>query len=176
MDTLHIDIGSASSIQAAIDAIETYKLELQQKINDLVTSLVNEGVQVAALRVASTQGDSKLPDVDYEIDPQGNIVKARIMLIGKDVLFVEFGAGIAYNTGKQHPLAGELGYGPGTYPSENPPNKAINPGFWYYNTNDSAGTKYGTKSIGTEATMPLYGALESIRNNAIMRAVEIFRS
>ena len=176
MKTIHIELGSSRSIQSAIDEIESYKQELQQKIETLVNNLVAEGVKVAAIRVASTQGDSKLPDVDYEIDPQGEIVKAKIKLLGSDALFVEFGAGIAYNTGKQHPLAGELGYGPGTYPSEHPPNKAINPGFWYYNTSDSAGTEYGKRSIGTEATMPLYGALESVRNNAIVKAIEIFRS
>ena len=172
MEKIHIELGSTSSIQAAIDKIEEYKYELQLKINDFVYKLINEGVQVASIRVAGTEGDSDLPEVSYQIDTQGNIVKARIMLVGKDALFVEFGAGIAYNTGVQHPYAGELGYGPGTYPSEHPPNRAINPGRWVYGHDDDGEPIW---SIGTQATMPLYGALESIRNNAIKKAVEIFR-
>ena len=174
---IRLDLGSPSSCQKAIAEIEAYKNEIKQKLTTLVNSLVNEGIKVAAIRISSAQGDSKRPDVDYEINSDGDIIRATISLKGHDALFIEFGAGIAYNTGKQNPWASELGYGPGTWPSEHPPNRAINPGYWYYNTSDSSGAKVsGVRSIGTEATMPLYGAYESVRNNAIRRAVEVFRS
>ena len=167
---------SESSIDAAIKQLREYRESLNEKIQRFVDALIQEGVTVAMLRVSSTQGDSKLPDVQFEVNPMGDIVKATISIVGPDVLFVEFGAGIAYNTGKEHPKASEFGYGVGTYPSKNPPNKAINPGYWYYSDADNAGNNVSKRSIGTEASMPIYGAAETIRNQAIIRATEIFRS
>lgn len=163
-------------IDRAIKELREYQEDLNKKIELFVDALLSEGIKVASLRVASTQGDSKLPDVTYDINPQGDIVKAEIAIVGKDVLFVEFGAGIAYNTGKEHPKNDEFGYGPGTYPSEHPPNRGINPGYWYYSSHDSVGDKVRTRSIGTEATMPIFGAAETMRNKVIVKATEIFRS
>jgi hypothetical protein len=128
-------------------------------------------VQVAGILVSSAQGDSKKPDVTYEVNPQGDIVNATIAIVGTDVLFIEFGAGIAYNTGNQHPKASEFGYGPGTYPSKHPPNKAINPGRWVYDHDENGKPLW---SIGTEATMPMYHAAETIRNNLIQKAIDNF--
>ena len=148
-----------------LQAIEQYQKELNSKIEDFVNALVSEGVTVASLCVASTNGDSKLPDVTYEINPNGDIVSAIVAIVGSDVLFVEFGSGIAYNTGAQHPKAGELGYGPGTYPNQT---HVPIPGYWYYGK--------GKRSIGTEATMPIYNASETMRNEIIKKAIETFRS
>lgn len=170
---IRLDLGSPSSCQKAIAEIEAYKNEIKQKLTTLVNSLVNEGIKVAAIRISSAQGDSIPPSVNYEINSDGDIIRATISLTGHDALFIEFGAGIAYNTGKQNPWSSELGYGPGTWPSEHPPNRAINPGRWIYGHNDDGSPIW---SIGTEATMPLYGAYESVRNNAIRQAVEVFRS
>lgn len=175
MKKISFKLGSAE-IDRVIKELKEYEEDINKKIELFVDSLLSVGIKVASLRVASTKGDSKLPDVVYDINPQGEIVKAAIAIVGKDVLFVEFGAGIAYNTGKQHPKASEFGYGPGTYPSKHPPNRAINPGFWYYSDKDSVGDTVRTMSIGTEATMPIYGAAESMRNEMIRKAVEIFRS
>lgn len=165
---------SPSSIDKAIDEINKYKSRLQDRIQSLVNELVQDGVQVAGILVSSAQGDSKKPDVTYEVNPQGDIVNATIAIVGTDVLFIEFGAGIAYNTGNVHPKASEFGYGPGTYPSKHPPNKAINPGYWYYTDYDNAGKKISKRSIGTEATMPMYHAAETIRNNLIQKAIDNF--
>ena len=66
---------------------------------------------------------------------------------------------------------GEFGYGVGTYPSKNPPNKAMNPGYWYYRENGEL-----VRSIGTGASMPIFTAAETMRNNLIKRASEVFRS
>jgi hypothetical protein len=165
---IKVDIG-AGNISKAIDELRAYREHLMSKINDFVDALIAEGMQVAKARLASTQGDSTNAGVDsIYISTSGDVTKAVIYLEGTDALFIEFGAGIAYNTAMQHPLAGEFGYGPGTYPSKHPPNRAINPGYWYYGG--------GLKSIGTEATMPIYGAAEHIRNIVVQKANEILRS
>lgn len=159
-----------SSIEAGIKQLREYREDINDKLRQYVASLLNDGVEVARARLGSTVGDSTEGIIAFKIDNGGSIIKAYIELAGKDALFIEFGAGIAYNTGATHPLAGEFGYGVGTYPSKHPPNKAINPGYWFYREDGEL-----VRSIGTQASMPIYYAAETMRNNAIMRATEIFR-
>ena len=149
------------SLDKAIQELEKYRQGLENKLKMFVDSLINAGVQVANIRLSQTVGDS----TDANLNPgfgvwNGDIVSAYIELGGKDALFVEFGAGIAYNTGAQHPLASKYGH-----------NRAINPGYWFFR--DPPGSKNVVRSIGTMATMPIYYAAETMRNNAIMKATEI---
>lgn len=159
-----------NSVDDAIAELKAYRASLMDKLKILIGQLVQDGVEIARVKVSASQGDSTNAYVDYTVSPEGDIVKASIFLQGTEALFIEFGAGIAYNTGEQHPKADEFGYGPGTYPSEHPPNKAINPGYWFYRDD----SKNLQKSIGTEATMPIYHAGNTIRNNLIQKAIENF--
>lgn len=159
------------SLQNAIDELKEYRDSINDKLQQFVAALLEDGITVANARLNSTIGDSVEGVIGFGINADGDIVTATISLEGSDALFIEFGAGIAYNTGAQHPYAGELGYGVGTYPSKHPPNKAINPGYWYYRENGEL-----VKSIGTQASMPIYHAAETMRNIAIQKAIEIFRS
>ena len=163
---------SVSSIQSAIKELQDYRDTLQDKLNDLVDALVKEGIAVAKVQLVSGQGDSKDAVVDaFYIESSGAISKAIIALDGKDALFIEFGSGIRYNNGNAHPYSKQFGYGVGTYPSEHPPNRAINPGYWWYGKTGEA----LHLSFGTEATMPIYHAAETIRNIKIQKAIEIFK-
>ena len=159
-----------SSIDKAIKELEDYGKSLQDKLKILIGELTQDGVQIARIQVSASQGDSTDAYVDYMVDSTGDIVKASIFLQGTDALFIEFGAGIYYNNGASHPMAAEFGYGIGTYPSEHPPNRAINPGYWWYK--DEVGNKH--LSLGTEATMPIYHAAETVKNNIIQRAIDNF--
>lgn len=170
---IKLDIGSGN-YNSVLKELEIYRNHLMEKVNTFVDALIQEGMQVAKARIASTKGDSTdvVADAVY-ISSTGEVTKAMIYMTGTDVLFVEFGAGIAYNTGEQHPLASEFGYGPGTYPSEHPPNRGINPGRWVYGHDDNGKP---LESIGTEATMPMFRAAEHIRNIIVQKANEVFRS
>lgn len=170
MLTIKIEL-DPDSVDKALAEIKTYKASLYDKLKTLIARLVQEGVDVAKVQVAASQGDSTDAYVDYLFNPTGDIIKATIWVQGQDAVFIEFGAGIAYNTGVQHPYASEFGFGPGTYPSKHPPNKAINPGRWVYGHNDDGTPLW---SIGTEATMPMFYAANAIRNNLIQAAVEEF--
>lgn len=166
---IKINLNSSDSIEAAIAELERYKEDITTKLTTFISVLQNDGISVARTSLASTVGDSTNGSIGkVDVDSSGDIISATIYLSGNDALFIEFGSGIAYNTGTEHPYAGEFGYGVGTYPSEHPPNRAINPGYWYYGS--------GKRSIGTGASMPMYNAAETMRNNLIMRALEIFRS
>lgn len=158
-------------IERAIKELREYRRELNAKLEKFIALLLQDGITVARAQLMSTVGDSVQGIIGFGVDNDGEIISATVSLEGEDALFIEFGAGIAYNTGKQHPLAGEFGYGVGTYPSKNPPNKAMNPGYWYYRENGEL-----VRSIGTGASMPIFTAAETMRNNLIKRASEVFRS
>ena len=160
------------SIEKAIKELSDYRYELLKKVDLLMDALLQDGLIESTNRLASTIGDSHDAVTGKEIilDEEDKIV-ATIFLYGPDALFIEFGAGIYYNNGNAHPEAAVNGYGVGTYPSEHPPNRAINPGYWWYKGDDGA----RHLSLGTKASMPIYYASETIRNNAVKRAVEIFR-
>jgi len=168
MKTLKIELGD-DSLDKAITELQGYREWLNNRLKILVGELTQDGVEIARIKVAASQGDSTDAYVDYMVDSTGEIIKASIFLQGTEALFIEFGAGIAYNTGFQHPYADEFGYGVGTYPSKHPPNRAINPGKWVYRVN---GEKVW--SIGTEATMPIFHAGQTIRNNLIQKAIDNF--
>ena len=167
MKAIKIEL-STNSIDKAIAELENYRKDLETRLKIFVGELIQEGVEVARIKVSASQGDSTDAHVDYMIDSTGEIIKARIFLQGTEALFIEFGAGIYYNNGNNHPMASENGYGIGTYPSEHPPNRAITPGYWWYKEED--GSKH--LSLGTEATMPIYHAAETIRNKTIQKAID----
>lgn len=171
---IEVELG-ASSIDKAIKELKEYEKSINDKLQEFIAILLQDGVQVANASMGSVVGDSTQAAIvvpEVMVDGAGNIVTAYIQLSGKDALFVEFGAGIYYNNGNAHPQAAEFGYGVGTYPSDHPPNRAINPGYWWYRGEDGA----LHFSLGTQASMPIYRAAESIRNNAIRKALEVFRS
>lgn len=161
------------SLEKAIKEIDTYQEELMSKLEAFMDALLSVGVAEASGRASSYAGDSKPAKVvvEYLLKDKDKLL-ATIALVGEDAIFIEFGAGIYYNNGNFHPKGAELGYTIGSYPSEHPPNRAIKPGFWWYKGSD--GGKH--LSLGTQATMPIYFASETMRNNAIQKALEIFRS
>lgn len=160
-----------ASLENAIKELQDYRSSIEDKVKDFINLLSQDGVSVAQARLSSTIGDSDDAGISFTVSNSGELVSATISLLGGDALFIEFGAGIAYNTGNQHPKASEFGYGPGTYPSKHPPNRAINPGKWVYRVN---GEKVW--SIGTMASMPIYHASEEVRNKVTQRANEVFGS
>lgn len=158
---------SESSIQAAIDELEKYKQNLTLKCQILVDRLAKEGLQVVQATMES------VPDIDRgsyftEVinNSDGTIKRATIRLTGDKVLFIEFAAGIRYES-PANPKASELGYGPGTYPGKghwNDPN-----GWWY---RDESGNPH--HSYGNRAYMPMYHASTALTLMLKSLAREVF--
>lgn len=155
----------SDSIGKAIEEIEAYQDEFSRKLESFMDALLSVGFTEASVRASSFMGDSEPASVtkEYIVKSKDTLI-ATISLVGKDAIFIEFGSGIQFNP-VDHPLAGKLHYGPGTYPHQT---HVPIPGFWYYGG--------GKLSVGTEAKMPIYYAGEEIRNNAVQKALEIFRS
>lgn len=166
---IEIDLLNAKSLDAAITKIEAYKKSLEQKCELLCSRLCDIGIPVIRAKISSAMGDSsKAHSVYYNIQSNGAVTDMYIYLTGEDILFIEFGAGIYYNNGAAHPKASELGFGVGTYPGQT---HAINPGYWWYK-DDTDDTLHFSR--GTEATMPMYSAMLTIKDNVLNIAQEVF--
>lgn len=157
-------------IKALIDDLNLYKDDLINRCQPFIEKLANIGIKVVDATYGTGLGDSsKAHKCEFFIDQDGNVAKGKLIVSGEDILFVEFGAGIVFNKGNQHPKAHDLGYGVGTYPNQT---HAYSPTGWVYR--DSDGTL--RPSLGTEATMPVYKASLEMIERIEEVAEEVFGS
>lgn len=167
--TIKMDL-SVSSIDQAIEELQKYRQELKFKISTFVTRMAEIGLQTIEASKYS-HGDSDFNDLRSYIwlDEFATSSRATLVLAGKDVAFIEFGAGVHYNgngLSSPHPRGQELGMLIGTYGH----GYGLND-FWFYKKD---GELKWTKSYGTEAAMPMYHAYEDIRDQFIAIAKEVF--
>jgi len=139
------------SIQETINALEKYKKELNEKQTQFMETLGKEGLTFLEVKL------NEIPSL-----MKGNITckmslanssKVIIEMEGRQVAFIEFGAGMLYNApigGTRHPLGGELGYTIGSYNPESP-NASDPNGWWYTDENGQSEHTYGTPTFA-----PLY--------------------
>ena len=174
--TISVNLFDNDSIQNAIRTIEQYRDDLPQKCQEMCRRLSEEGVRVANSALTSGRSEGYQPStrVSYEIDTRGNVVRAKIIASGPYILFLEFGSGIRYNS-ERNPKASEMGYGPGTYPSnapqQNPPyDNWESPTGWYYYGED--GQIHHT--YGVQAKMPMYRASVEVMKSVNRIAKEVF--
>lgn len=148
--------------------LERVRKSMAQKCKEIAVRLATHGAFVA------TEG---FRTAIYDLDDGGNDVTVNIeakprhttlVAEGKDVLFVEFGAGARYGYG--HPQAQEFGFGPGTY---NPAsgNWANEKGWWY--TGDDGESHH---SYGNAPAMVMYRAAKEMRQILPEVAREVFKA
>lgn len=113
----------------------------------------------------------------YDLDDDGNDVRVNIdarpkhttiVAEGKDVLFVEFGAGAMYGYG--HPQAYEFDFGPGTYNPDS--DNWRNPKGWWYTGADGK----SHHSYGNSPAMAMYQAAKEVRQSLPEVAREVFKA
>lgn len=165
-----IQIGlSQSSIQSAIKELEKYKRSLETKCQVFVNRLAQEGLQVVQITMESISDRDKGSYFTEVINnSDGTLKQATVRLSGDKILFLEFGAGIRYESTK-HPKAGMFGYGVGSYPGQT---HAKDPnGWWYRDESDNPHHSYGNR-----AYMPMYHAGTAMTLRIQSLAKEIFGS
>ena len=153
---------SVDGINRLRNDLENYKKQLLIKAERLLQELADRGIATADERIENTDGDSnknvivKVSDVSYV----GNNVIFTITASGEDILFIEFGAGIAKNGGKSmlgkspHPWGEEMGYAIGKFPKGRKGYSLGRFNAWV--------TPTGDISEGTKASMPMLGAMETM--------------
>lgn len=162
---------SKSSVDDAIEELKRYKQGIIDKNELFVRRLYELGMQVIDERIAAAEGDSdKRHYTSVRIRQFQGHYEAILTVEGRDILFIEFGAGIHYNTPagtSPHPEGKEYGYTIGSYGKGLGKNDS-----WFYN--DETGAK--RRSYGTKATMPVYTAWVEMKNQMIQIAKEVFRN
>lgn len=151
---------SVDGINRLVNDLENYKKQLLTKAEQLLNELSKRGIRTAKERIQGTIGDSdkhvkvEVSDISYV----GNNVIFTITAEGEDILFIEFGAGVFYNGGvvgkSPHPWGEEMGYVIGKYPKGR---KGYSLGRFMSWTTPS-----GKISMGTKASMPMLGAMETM--------------
>ena len=149
------------SITSAVKELRQYAKWVSQKEAELVSRLANIGLFVAKINFASAVYDGS-NDVTVRVDQTGSV--AVIYAEGEAVAFIEFGSGAKYGYG--HPTAGELGMGPGTYPSD----KGLwdNPKGWWFGS--------GQHSYGNAPAMAMWKAVQSMTEQITQIAREVFQA
>lgn len=161
MATRKISFGlSPDAIKDAVDYLETYKKWVNQKIDELMIRLAAVGLETARVyfQQGATEGN-EAPETWVEPIENGFKIIAR----GKDVFFIEFGAGDAAGN---HPDAANapVDTSPGSY-------SKINTGeYAKYQSWHHKGVKY----TELQPQMPMYHAMREIERNVTKIAKEVF--
>ena len=160
MKTVHVDVFDKSSLEKAIDELNAVKQEWQRKANlccEAIAAMLADQIDanIEALPMTDDLVDVKThqpqPYNSYGLAyAEGN----RVYIKGREIAFVEFGAGIYHNNGMQNPLVSELdavhfpteigsyGKGQGNQP------------YWF--------VAHNLISRGTPMYMPIYRAMLAI--------------
>lgn len=147
------------SIGSAVKELQRYAEWVTAKEAELRSRLAMMGATVASIQFARAiySGSN---DVSVRVDDTGSV--AVIYAEGESVAFIEFGAGATYGYG--HPLAGEFGTGPGTYPDGK--GHWNNPKGWWFGS--------GQHTYGNPPAMAMYKAVQEITENVTKIAREVF--
>lgn len=160
---------SVKSLQDLKKQLLDYKAELNRKCERFVRELAEVGIPVIESNIAQAsftydeKGIQSGSDTEHntyvKVDSLIGMSKATLVLEGREILFIEFGAGVTHNGSvgtSPHPKGEENGFLIGTYGMGHGSQKV----WGYYDDNDELVLTHGTK-----ATMPMYKAdLEIIKN------------
>lgn len=155
-----IDGLSQENVANAIGEVRKYQAWILEKEAELRSRLASLGATVASIQFSRAIYNGT-NDVSVRVDDTGSV--AVIYAEGESVAFIEFGAGITYGYG--HPLAGELGVGPGTYPEGK--GHWDNPGGWWY--------AHGQHSYGNPPAMAMVAARDAMVADITTIAKEVFQ-
>lgn len=166
---------SEKDIGRAIKELESYKKDLQRKIDTIVERLAMIGVQEASIRFATAIYDG-VNDSSVSLEPMENGWK--IVAEGKAVCFIEFGSGVYHNPSEPYPLprpSGVVGIG------EYDKGKGTQQAWGYYGepgTNGEVHTnKKGEQVVithGNPAAMPMWYASQKIQQEVLAIVREVF--
>ena len=158
-----------------------YKNDLQKRIQNYVSMLLQVGIKVSQARVddsplgkyitlsAKTSADNTgckgfliaKGEIKEEFDKDGNAYPPF-----STILAIEFGAGIHFNP-TPNPNADKFGLGVGTFPGQI---HAFEDSWFYWDENE----QQWKPTHGVKATMPMYNAQMEMINKAVKIAKRVF--
>lgn len=172
MKRLNISLTKPGSITNAIKALEQYKTELNTKTQLFVQMLGDVGINALSLQISNISPFYKGEDLQIELQETDGGFGASLIMSGTQCAFLEFGAGVLFNTsegGSLHPKGKELGFTIGSYNPSSP--NATNPGGWWYK--DKWGKTQHT--YGTPTFAPLHNSEMEMLRDIQKVAREVFK-
>ena len=173
---------NTKDIDRVIKEIKQYKIEFQKKVDTYRKRIAEEIAVNASLNFGSSQMEdiigtivdgkfvydskSRTPDVTVRVDERGSI--AVVVADGEDAVWCEFGAGVYHNGSvgnSPNPYGKDLGFTIGSYGKGHGKQQK----WGYY---DEKGEIVVTR--GTQASMPMYNAVQELMRKAIEIAREVF--
>ena len=171
--TITVDPLSISSISNAITELEQYKRWVERKAIELAEALSRVGIYEASIRFANAMYDGS-NDV-YVSRTQDNNGTYEIVAEGQAVAFIEFGAGVYYNSG-EYPLEKPPGIvGIGEYGSGKGKRRG-----WVYPADKGVGSnglplnQNWIFTRGNPQAMPMYYASKEMQDKLLSVAREVF--
>lgn len=171
--TIELELGT-KGVGEVIKELRKYKLWIIRKNRSIVYHLMQVGWEAVQSSVKSAQTDdgyrSKSVDRKFDLPNtnfRGTVVEGHLIASSPNIMFLEFGAGIHYNTPvgtSPHPksadYAGKIGVET-TIGSYNDIGNGYSRGqfdSWHYN---------GRRVHGTEAAMPMYNAWKYMKSRYV---------
>ena len=163
---------SESGIEKAIQELLAYKQEiirktelLRQKVAARLADEARSGFNGAIVDDLTGKNSPRLADVNVSVDDWDNV--SVVVAEGEDAVWVEFGAGVYHNGSvgsSPHPKGAELGFTIGGYSKGNGKKE-----IWgFYEDGELRLTH------GTPARMPMSQAMNTIINDIVSIAREVF--
>ena len=163
MKTIHIDLFDPQSCKSAVYELREVKREWERKANEAAKEVCREiAMQIRAnleyIPYTDELKNTKTHEVIQRKDNLGvwDLTETKngckVTIKGKDIVFVEFGAGAYYNHGNENPLSEivEFETDIGTYGKGQGLNK-----YWFVAQN--------LISCGTPMYMPIYRAILAVK-------------
>lgn len=170
---------TASSLENLKKQLLGYATKLDDKCEEFVKRLADIGIPIIEEKVSEAgftydeKGIMSGSNTDHEtilkVDSLIGMTRATLTLQGKDILFIEFGAGVYHNEvdvgDSPHPKGKENGYLIGTYGAGHGSQKV-----WGYRADNGD----PVLTHGTKATMPMYAASLEMRKKVLEIAKDVF--
>lgn len=166
---------NAASISKALLEVKAYQKKVEEAGDKIARDLAHMGYSVAyGVMSGHVFSGETIESLDVIEDGPGRYI---LTAASQALMFFEFGAGVRYGSG--HPLAGELGFGPGTYPGKG---HWDDPNGWWFPTDDPRlilkkdknGQGWG-HSYGNKPHMPFYNASKKMREDLLKVAKEALK-
>ena len=162
MPTIRVTL---DNIKDAQKYLREYAAKLDGRLDRLKSALAEIGAQEASLRFMGAVYDGEKNISVYSVRETGKVL---VCAEGAPVAFIEFGAGVFYNSDGSYPIRrpagiagiGEYGKGYGKRPA-----------WGYYDENHSLRI-----TRGTPAAMPMYYATRAMQERIVSIAKEVFLS
>lgn len=172
---ININPLSAKSVADAIKQVEDYQFMIEHKVERFMQELYGLAITIIDQYVGEADGDWNLDrsyTPDHDTKAVGRTIEMTIKVKGKDLVFIEFGAGVHHNGGP-----GMVG--------KSPHPKGVDFGFWIGSYSNLGGNGYSLGQYdhwgpddnpfyGTESTAPVYRAAQAIREQAGEIATRVF--